>query len=452
MTLCALEARLHVMRHFPIHYMFIWMMLLPSLACTAEPLAPTDEELGLPLRSVVQREADVFASTIAGLYRAELATQRWEQLAMPAEMPPGGSFGDMPEDSEVLLYFASHLNTHEAIGRDKRYRYGLYLSKDDGQTWDLISEHSSYGPVLLHPNGSIFVVTDQLGRQREGRLLLSKDIGRTWRDISDGLFGQIGHIFPDPDHPDLICVNVNSIRDYILQAEDDRFEWQATREWDWKPERFETTELFHPRYWGSPNYMLHASLENYFEHDFGNRVHLPAIDLAPDQARFEFEEGEAIVVPVTIRFLRNDAVTEYYRRQWEQQRDEGLEHREWTPAVVELVDHADVVDLWGIRVEHNGQRIARTTPALAAVTESDNPKATRQELRERTRWRTIRLRPHESYRRTLDLGTLFDFSGPGEYRVQLSYSGQQVADWEAGQWAGWTTSPVFELVVSPARP
>ena len=118
---------------------------------------PTPGEASTPLVAVVKRESDVFASTSDGLFHAPLTTRHWERLNTPPEMPLGGTFAGLPALSPLVLYIA---NRWELPLEQRRpaYRYGLYLSSDDGTTWQLISRRDDYGATLLLPDGALFAV------------------------------------------------------------------------------------------------------------------------------------------------------------------------------------------------------------------------------------------------------------------------------------------------------
>ena len=74
-----------------------------SLTLVAEP--PHDE-VNTPLTAVSKRESYVFALTPDGLFRASLATKRWEKLKTPPEMPPNGTFAAQPGRSPLVIYVA----------------------------------------------------------------------------------------------------------------------------------------------------------------------------------------------------------------------------------------------------------------------------------------------------------------------------------------------------------
>jgi len=62
--------------------------------------------------------------------------------------------------------------------------------------------------------------------------------------------------------------------------------------------------------------------------------------------------------------------------------------------------------------------------------------------------RSHRLTHRQSYKRSLDLSAMCDFSKPGTYRVQLLYDDGWLADRNKGDWQGHFRSPVFEIKIS----
>ena len=76
-------------------------------ATDARNLDPTPEEADLSLTSLLRRQADVFASNSAGLFRAELASKRWRRLTLPEQMPICGTFAQVPQNSPLILYWVA---------------------------------------------------------------------------------------------------------------------------------------------------------------------------------------------------------------------------------------------------------------------------------------------------------------------------------------------------------
>jgi len=425
------------------HVAFALSVAISGVVAAAEPEATSN--MNAPVVSVVRQETDVFASNKAGVFRANLESRQWRKLDLPAGMPLGGRFAKVPNESAMVLYVASN-----SFGRSAAEgKYGVYASSDAGETWSLLSENDDYGSVLLLPNGSLFAVTNPLNLNGPSHVHLSKDMGKTWRDITGKSFGSVFDLFPDPDHPNQVCLRVSSTRGYILQAGDERYLWNATRDWEWHPERFRTTEFFQRGYSTQTTlYMLAATLNNYFQYDFGDRTAIPSFELSSDESRIAVAPGREVVVPITIRFREDDA---YRGWLWEERRATGFRNPEPTPTTVTLIDSPSSYALWGIRVEFQGQRTAKRARASDDIYRAQDRDAVRQRLLSETNWNEIPLTSSLPYRRQLDLTRLHDFAAKGTYRVQLTYDNSWLADRDTGHWVGTFSSPVFEVIVGESK-
>jgi len=409
----------------------------------AEP--PTEDELDVRLDQVLRRKSDVLVTSNAGIFWSNSELKEWEKRTLPAEMPTGGRFGVVPEGSAQILYYTVRWNK-----LTDGQRPGIYGSTDAGLTWQLLSEGDDYGPVALLENGALFAVTNAMQLNRHAIVEVSRDMGKTWRDISGKSFGEIYRLFPDPDHPGLICVEANSIRGYILQADDESYDWKATRSWEWHPERREKVPFgrsYSTSAAQNPLYMFWATIRNYYEYDFIYGASSPAIDLRADGERFAFRAGDVIAVPITVRFLQD------------------LRNGK-TPIVEKLIDHPSNLGVWGLRWEFNGERSYKSPDIVASVYRiRDEDFATRikglpgfqaekknaliEGLKNDPAWKTVEFSATAPYRRMLEIGKLGDLARPGEYRVQLDYESTYLADRKEGQWVGSFSSPVFTVVIEP---
>jgi hypothetical protein len=402
----------------------------------------TDEAQLLPLRSVLRRDKDVFACNAAGLYRAELPGKTWKQLPLPDSMPINGYFADQQTNSNLVLYYTTAEVTTQATDT-KTGVNGLYMSKDDGRTWRLISRNDDYSRVFLHSNGSLFAVTNASNFRGPAHVLMSKNLGESWSDITGKIFGEIYAIFADPDHPDLICLGGSSIRGYIFQATDENYEWEATREWDWWPKR-QTEEMFFSRYYSTQTtlYILHATLLNYFAHDFGKSVTLPGFDIAPQKRAYEFSKAQAKVIQVSIPFLTEPHVMKALEKEWQ-----GSGRKRSTKII--LVDQKDGLGLWGLKVvSPDGKRTYIQPSVSRSVYESKDREAIKQQLREIGGFQANEIPYGEPYKRLIDLSKLYDFSDPGVYKVQLVYESSWIVDPDQDAWPGAFTSQVFTVTIT----
>ena len=437
------------------------LFLAAMIAAMARAAPPAPEELDVPADAILLRANDVFLTHGGGIFRADLKQKEWQKLKLPAEMPTRGRFGMVPAGSRQILYFTSRTYRPQP-GQQP----GLYGSDDSGQTWRLLAPGDDFGPVTLLDSGALFAVRNSGRLNGPAVIEVSRDRGKTWRDITGNSFGEVYGLFADPDHPGLICLDVNSVRGYILQAEDENYEWKATRSWEWHPERREAVPFgrsYSTSATGNPLYMLPATLRNYFSHDFGKRTSIPAIDLTADKSRFAFGAAEDINIPITVRFLEDLRIRQWYSQQ---DRAAGRDRVEPMPVVEKLLDHPTDLGQWGVRVEFQGRREYRSPAITAEIRRirdedfAERIKGSAGRAAEETRtlmerlkadpgWKPSELSAAVPYRRVLSLSKLYDFSRPGEYRVQLDYDSTKLGDRSLGHWVGEFSSPVFTIVVAP---
>ena len=319
--------------------------------------------------------------------------------------------------------------------------------KNDAQTWDLISENDRYRQVLLLPNGTLYATT-------EDRILMSKDHGKSWKDITGSGFRSFcnyTYIFPDPRHDDLICVALvgngigfgKNMLQGIAYAKDERFQWKQDMR---GPFEHATTAEFFRRdceiSFGERFDRPWASLSNYFDYDFQNSIAIEPFDIVPAKSRFEVQAGRAVSIPVAIVFQEGFARK---MRRWKQLAAAGQADPKPKPVSVKLPDQKIGLGCWGIRVAHNGKRIEKLGPSEAISVSPEKP-------RENENWQIAEVSEAAPYRRTIALSDLYDFSEAGEYQVQLvfnliSYTGGGSEGGMIGRFSG----QVFTVVVNPRK-
>jgi hypothetical protein len=410
-----------------------------SLLLAAEP---THDQANTALTSVWKGKSYVFASTIDGVFRAPLDTKRWERLETPPEMPPDGTFASQPEPSTLVIYVAmrSRLRPQNRPGS----RYGLYLSRDNGTSWELVSERDDYGSTLLHPNGTLFAVTGADGFNKGHKILRSPDLGKTWVDITGNANGALQYVSIDPDHPNLIRLHSYSIRLYLQVAEDESYQWK-TKSYD-----FAHRDEFFSRDSSARDYYVYsATLANYFKYDFGNQTDVQAFEVVPLKSRFTFRRRSRVVIPIRVVFHCDpDTIPSFGPKSTARERAEAFSKM----PPVKFADQPEGTDFWGLRVESSGTQTASSPPVRRSVTttvtvtaEGRSESSTSQPIP--IEYRTFDLTPSSPYEREIDLSQRFKFSRPGEYRVQLVYTSGDYTDRDKDEWDGTFTSPVFTVVI-----
>jgi hypothetical protein len=329
-------------------------------------------------------------------------------------------------------------------------RYGLYLSHDNGTTWELVSERDDFGATLHHPSGALFAVTGDDGVNHGSRLLRSPDLGKTWRDITGTAPGQFMYIEPDPDRPGLVRIHCGGLRITVFEADDESYRWKAKYRQSVRTGRRPSDEFFSRASFSTNRFHVYpATLANYFRYDFGNQTNVQALEVVPLEPRYVFTQGARVIVPVRVNFYF-DADT-----LWPDQRKAGNEPRpveKPTQPKESLADLPDETTFWGLRVESADSQIAtypagRRTVTVSGSTTVDGKTVASEGRPAASKYRVVELSPTSPYEREIDLGRLADFSKPGEYRVQIVYDSGGHPDGDKSVWDGRFTSPVFTIVI-----
>jgi hypothetical protein len=399
----------------------------------SETLPPPDKS---PLTEIEKQERlfavahvgdYIVAVNSNGFYRAQVSTKNWERLSVPHGMSVQGQFAVSEANSNMVYFWPD--SPFDAKGR-------LYVSSDAGTKWTLVSDDYGFTSVFQNRDGRLYaVIWKEDGRSKQGvysRLIMSENGGKSWKDISQNIFGDLYNIFPDPKHPNRVCVYGNSIRGYIFESTDDNYSsWADTVEWNWRRDSKTDDEFLQGGY-GSGNtlYMLNARLSNYFDYDFDSAAQIPAFEISIDTNHLVFGLEDKIKIPVTIKF-----------------REPGI--------TVKLPDTTNGEEMWSIQmIAPSGERI-RSGAKMNRIGEADT-EALRQQYRALPDFKIAEVSVTNSYSRTIALFHLSDFSKPGEYRFRLWYSSSGWA-WERNEheghtiktdvWDGNFCSPIFTLTI-----
>jgi hypothetical protein len=396
------------------------LLLLGRSAVSLDKPKPDASDRGREerLRSVCIRKDGIWASCPKGIFRASEAEKKWRPVAVDAGVPLNGMFAQQPRNLAKLYYFAPGIGFHDPS--DDKTPHGLYCYDPDARKWELLSSEYAFEHVYVHEDGTSYAIVGVYQTSRGAkhwssyfnRIMMSADSGRHWRDISNGLGtgAQLLGIFQDPSNKELVCLCANCIRNYVLHAKNKDYKWEATREWEWHNPKDPDGDFFRFGEGGLSCYIQSATLSNYFDFPFGDRTERHAFQMSVGKS-FTFKAHEHVIVPVEIAFFANGGATE------------------------KLPDMDDVRAMWGVkRIMPNGKR------------EMVYP--IRNEAKDYRGLNSYKVGKGQTYRRSLDLSAICDFSTPGLYRVKIIYDCGWIAKQEKGEWVGHFGGPVFEVRVS----
>lgn len=398
--------------------------------------------------SVLHRGDIYIASTQNGIYETSPGQNVWQKIPTPSAMHARGRLVQRSDSSPELAYFKGIPSMYNFRNEEG----ALFLSHDAGKTWQALPLHQQIMDAFIHPDGSIYAVTETMvttpfppgGNSvsttgKDGvtyypseHLLVSRDPGVTWKDITPPLraaFGLYG-IFQDPDHPDLVCVGSAMIyhvsRTLFYQAEDANYHW---KEISWEEAE---TKLHRPQnfFWriasgGHNNGDAPATLENFFKFPYprsGHDPELPTMYLVTDKPAYQFHLNQPMPVVVTTFFM------------FPQEHD------------IKWLDNKSEKIFWGLSIEPEGEKGFTVNPQTVELNIDIPDKAAKKAayLNDPS-LTTVRVDSTHPYQRTVDLRKLYDFTKPGNYRLQILHN-DQFLDREDGSVLG---TDVINVTVVP---
>jgi hypothetical protein len=387
------------------------MSLLSCLIAGAATGSTGENATSIPLSSVVRIGDQILAANKFGLYRAVADKRQWERVETPSSMPFKGRFAAGPVDSKRVFYYTPSFTSHPKS--DGPLRFDIYVSDDLGQHWRLASDTEDFRDV--HACGkSIYAITEIEEHENgqpytRNRILKSNDDCVTWDDITADIGPGIllDHILDDPDNKDDICLDGSGTREEMFQHTLHSENWTMIEGNDWSQKRATDATFLAPEYsttWRAET--LRATLANYFQHQFGALVELPAFELVTEKTNYEFAADKPKRINVEIKM-----------------RDKSASDK--------LVDLAEGSECWFWRVVRpDGGRVYLTFDF------SNNWDPRRKELRTRKDFRSFAIGGKQRYRRSVDLESYGGFSTPGRYQVEVLFCDEGVAQREKKEWMG----------------
>jgi hypothetical protein len=404
-----------------------------KLAQRQKSVAKVPDDLIL---SVLVHREWVFASTPKGIFRASPHDKKWVSIRMGDSVPCAGWLAK-EEPACSSIYYSAARTASELTPTTTRKAFGLYRFAPQGDRWELVSPNHEFSHVYAPDNWRLYGIEEgpvdppHAPNPFVRTIRMSKDRGEHWDDISHSIRGYaLDSIIPDPDHDGLICVLCTG---FVLQADDAGYRWRPENLSEWTANR-------HPRRWlfnrtcesgiGGAG-LLAATLSNYFDHPFGEQTIISAFD-ARVAATYRFKQGEPVLIPFDVTYSS------------------------FLKSSVTLVDTERGNAVWGLgRFLPDGSRDGVGPGVRRRVGDSRTTTSINGERRPAPVGRGGRTAPGDlqrhrlsdgqSYKRSLVLSEMCDFSKPGRYRVQIEYDNGQAADDSKGEWVGRFTSRDFEV-------
>ncbi len=366
--------------------------------------------------SVLDRGNFYIASTRYGLYQASDLLKFWRHMDTPASMPAGGNLAQESADSPRLLYYTGQGSDWLPISCPG----SLFISDDCGKSWAATSIQREQNVVdaFAQPGGAIFAIIknfvtqpfpqgDSVSRSHLlEQLILSRDNGQTWRDITPHLhegFAMYG-ISSDPDHQGLICVRSSQMgrlsQTFVYQADDAAYHWKEYPLGEWHGGRDMWSNLTSIPSGGSNNSNMPATLGTFFKYPYsrsGSFPDLPTKYLTSDKSGYVFRLHQPMPVTVNTVYL-------------------------FPEAAIKWLDNKNEKVFWGVRVQPEGGKDVISNPQTTELNvDIPGRDAKIHGYFNDPNFITANVDQAHPYSRVVNLDKLYDFSKPGYYRVQLTH-------------------------------
>jgi hypothetical protein len=423
----------------------------PDDAVTVQEAVAAKSDHDVPLTAVAMTDSDVLAIAGSDFLHASRSEKKWRPVHVPDEIPrfdrfvvprPGATrvyFHPVRSDEVFVLDDPKTGATRFVAGAEARRETassscGIYVTDLAGRSWKLVNRDYDFEHVLETPGGLLYALASlHRAPARQDRVLRSADGARTWEDITHNAMslgvGRAIGLRPDPDHPELVLIDFEGRRGYIVQAQDAEFHWQAMNEDSWLLRHPAAQDFFGPNFGysgieSSADYMFPATRQNYFLHPFGNRLWIEPFELTLDRAEYEFSPAGPKAVRATIRFRRADHAAA-------------------------IMDLKGAFDFWGLRIEGpDGQRTTVPPRAQARAHAGATPDEYIRVQKDYERLPLLlktEIRDGRGYQRKVDFGRLHDFTKPGLYTVQLIYACPFWAGPGRTHWTGEFGGPAVKI-------
>ena len=130
-----------------------------------------------------------------GLYRSTDGGGNWSKITSTLPLRWPKDFTVKPGDPRTILLSASDVRGHAGEG-------GLYRTSDGGRTWTkLVQKEPQHFAAFYHPGHAGWIYATCTEGARQSGLYLSRDDGATWEAFKNLPFCNIQRMAFDPDRP-----------------------------------------------------------------------------------------------------------------------------------------------------------------------------------------------------------------------------------------------------------
>ena len=364
--------------------------------------------------SVLQRDDSVFASTDIGLFQAALSDKVWHKLPLPSSAPTWGHLAREAVRSPLLVYYTGR----HGIDDITEAKAEFYVSKDFGRTWECASGGHHFTDVFVQSNGILYAnemmltldppphtdkdslgsTTDHEGNRRYiwYRVMVSRDLGKNWLDISEGLSPQYSYfILRDFDHPERIRLSGaeegHLSRQRFYEAADQNDHWKEIPWRVWRKDQSEREYIFGSLSPGSNDTSARADLSTLLKYPFlkwGNTISMQAVQIEAEKPAYTFRQHEPMPVALKAYFV-------------------------FSRAPLRFADNEDETLCWALRgYPENGESFYAPARVDAPYVSAVDREAKLAAYRDDPAGRIVALDDDHPYHRTIDLSKLYRFPGP----------------------------------------
>jgi hypothetical protein len=198
----------------------LWLASRIDRAASERPIGGVHPDVvrwgDVPIRSILRREKDVLVVNQFGMFRCSLSDpqHRWQPVPVPLTIPFSGRFADHPPGTRDIYYCVGYPSNYKL--RSLVRGQGLYVSHDDGGTWQHVCDRGDFNGLIVCTGGHLYAhieksvvaaaaAATQASMPFQFQALASRDDGRTWSDITPpNSGGSLLATQRDPVNPSLI--------------------------------------------------------------------------------------------------------------------------------------------------------------------------------------------------------------------------------------------------------